>query len=83
MQNLRDAVGQLIQTTAESPDPEFVIHRAQNYLRRYFFLVLFTSYLMEQPIPGEGESLCGFDAWVEKNKFIMSILDSLTLELVQ
>jgi len=51
MQNLREAVKALKTQTEAEDDPkkkEFFHERAMNYLKRYFFLILFAGYLYEQ-----------------------------------
>jgi protein-tyrosine phosphatase len=67
MQNLREAIKTLKNQEDAATDPdkkEFAHIRAVNYLKRYFHLILFASYVKEQEIlPAEEAYKIPFGAW--------------------
>lgn len=85
MQNLRDAIGATKSMSSSSTDPnkiQFLTQRAVNYLKRYFYLILFQTYLSSQQ--QDNPFQVTFDTWVTKTYAqVYSLLEGATLECVE
>lgn len=83
MQNLRDAI-KALKTQAESaPDPlkrPALEDRAINYLKRYYYLILFSAYLHEHsPAPGYIVFTNTFQQWLHSRGELLSIVEKANL----
>jgi protein-tyrosine phosphatase len=83
MQNLRDAIKALKTQAEAAADPlkrPALEERAINYLKRYYYLILFSAYLHEYaPAPGYAVFKTSFQQWLHSRPELVSIVEKPTL----
>ena len=76
MQNIREDIYQR-KIKADEGDQHH-LKTGIKYLKRYFFLLCFTAYVLEQKL--ETPFVESFTNWMKKHKELYSLLDNVTLK---